>query len=194
MSRTNRLSDLDERAVAAAEADLTRLLSIEPSPEFVAKVRARIDESREVKERKFGWLALSLASAAAVTVAIAIQIAPAVREGVAPPSGTRRADVALKIPPAAGEIPPVEHPKMAVAAGRHRETIASFPKEPEVLVDPSLAAAIRRLALGTRNTTLDESASTKPEGAVADSAASVVVEPLAVPELVLKPADPAGGQ
>ncbi len=42
MSRTERMTEFDERVVAAAEADLDRLLSIEPSPEFAAKVRARI--------------------------------------------------------------------------------------------------------------------------------------------------------
>ena len=42
MSRTEQMTEFDERAVAEAEADLERLLSIEPSPEFAAKVRARI--------------------------------------------------------------------------------------------------------------------------------------------------------
>ena len=45
MSRTqihDRLSDIDERVVADAEADLDRLLSLEPSPEFAARVLARI--------------------------------------------------------------------------------------------------------------------------------------------------------
>ena len=66
-------------------------------------------------------------------------------------------------------------------------------REPEIIIDPAITDAIRRLALAARNTTLDGS---KGESIAADAQSAVlpVAEPLNVPELVLKPADPTGGQ
>jgi hypothetical protein len=53
MSRTEQMTDFDEREVSAAEADLERLLAIEPSPEFAAKVRGRI--AAEPPARRWMW-------------------------------------------------------------------------------------------------------------------------------------------
>jgi hypothetical protein len=57
-----------------------------------------------------------------------------------------------------------------------------------------MAEAIRRLAVGARNTTLDGS---KGESIAAPDSASEtlpIAEDLNVPEIVLKPADQTGGQ
>ena len=67
-------------------------------------------------------------------------------------------------------------------------------RQPEIIIDPAITDAIRRLALAARNTTLDGS---KGESIAApDSAAATlpIAEQLNVPELVLKPADQTGGQ
>ena len=66
MSRTEQMTELDERIVAEAEADLQQLLSIEPSPEFAARGRARIHERRESHATRWGWIGLAIATAAAL--------------------------------------------------------------------------------------------------------------------------------
>jgi hypothetical protein len=65
--------------------------------------------------------------------------------------------------------------------------------EPEIIIDPAVTDAIRRLAAAARNTILDNS---NGESIAADAHAGAlpVAEPLKVPELVLSPADPNGGQ
>ena len=61
------------------------------------------------------------------------------------------------------------------------------------LIDPAMTAAIQRLAAGARNTILDGS-NGQSIAADANAGALPIAEPLKVPELVLSPADPHGGQ
>ena len=60
MSRTEQMTEFDERTVSEAEADLERLLSIEPSTEFAAKVRERIAAEPPVRRWNWGRLALRI--------------------------------------------------------------------------------------------------------------------------------------
>jgi hypothetical protein len=66
-------------------------------------------------------------------------------------------------------------------------------QKPEIIIDPAVTDAIRRLAVAARNTMLD--VSNGQSIAAPDSASDTlqVAEPLNVPELVLKPADQTGG-
>jgi hypothetical protein len=192
MSRTrtqDRLSDIDERVVAAAEADLNQLLSIEPSPEFAAKVRARISEPYTASGWRVGWLGLGLVSAAALIIAITLGGGSPVVDDrpTTRPTGPQH-DIVLRAPT----------PQPAVAPGGR----AARPVPPpvvevhhaEVLIDASLAQAIRRLALSTANLALEETTPDASAPPVSDAPVpSVVVEPLRVPELVLKPADQTSG-
>ena len=207
MSRTrthDRLSEIDERVVAAAEGDLSRLLSIEPSQEFAAKVRARISEPQTARGWSAAWLGLAVASVAALIIAVdnpvgwrapktapipvdppVAAVGPSVKSGplpVDPPAadrghGVKTAPTAVALRTAPGPV------------GRNRSA------QPEVLIDPSLGQAIRRLALSTTNLALDATTPNTSAPPVSDaSVPSVVVEPLTVPELVLKPADQNSGR
>jgi hypothetical protein len=194
MSRTERLTDSDERAVAAAEADLSRLLSVEPSVDFAARVRARISESHEPRRQWWGWAALAVASAA-VLVLVLIGRTGVGSSNVASTPAAGHPDVVLK--PASSRIPdapvavvvPSPHviPRPLVQPTRHVE-------EPEVLIDPSVAAAIRRLAIAVRNTSLDATRAETLQIEVGNPSELVVSELPSIPELVLKPADQTGGQ
>ena len=196
MSRTrtnDRLTEIDERVVAAAEADLNRLLSIEPSPEFAARVRARISEPQAARGWGAGWLGLALASVAALIIAVGdpvgwrvpksppIPVQPAVTSAgrglkTAPiPLETAGTSVRRGLKTAPGPV------------GRNRAA------SPEVLIDPLLAQAIQRLANSRRTIPLEEPEASLPPISDA-SVPSVVVEPLTVPELVLKPADQNSGR
>ena len=190
MSRTrtnDRLSEIDKRVVAAAETDLSRLLSIEPSPEFAAKVRARISDRGVARGWRVGWLGLGLASAATLIVALTTGGNPAGDDRANTPDSHPQPDIVLRAP----------IPQPAVASGGRTLKTARPVRppvveahHPEVLIDASFARAIRRLALSTANLALEETTRDASAAPVSDAPVpSVVVEPLRVPELVLKPAD-----
>jgi hypothetical protein len=202
MSRTrikDRLSDIDERVVADAEADLDRLLSLEPSPEFAARVLARIKAPHAARGWRAGWAswagwALASAAALVLVAALTLRSGSSVRDAaVTSPQPVHR-DIALSGPTSdkggAGSEPEAGHPVVGSL-----KTVPPRLDEPEVVIDPSLADAIRRLAVSTRDVMLD---GTTSDGSLQPASdvplSSVVVEPLTVPELVLKPADQNGGR
>jgi len=201
MSRTrisDGLSELDEGVVAAAEADLDRLLALEPSPEFAARVLARISEEHTGRWRRAGWVGMALASAATLVIAFTLRSGSDARNRAPSFAKPPHQDVVLSVEPLemqAGVSHAVTAPKGGRAnrpVGRSLKTAPLRVGEPEVLIDPSLAQAIRRLASSPRTIPLEEPDASPPSRPEA-SVPSVVVEPLTVPELVLKPADQDGG-
>jgi hypothetical protein len=193
MSRTEQLTEFDERVVTEAEADLDRLLSIEPSPEFAAKVRERIAAAPPVRPWNWVRLLVPLAAAAGLVLVVTLVTNRNGRDAEPPFATARHGDIVLPVAkvneaPADGPVTTVAHNGPTV----HRAT--TTPPEPEIIIDPAISDAIRKLALAARNTTLDGS---KGESIAApDSASETLPIPgeLNVPELVLKPADETGGQ
>ena len=185
MSRTrinDGLSEFDQRVVAAAEADLDRLLALEPSPDFAAKVRARISEARADRGWRASWFALALTSAAAI---IAVGTAITLRQhmpvvDVPMVSLPIRPDTIL---PAAPLI------IAAVVAARHVAPAALPPQpqpaEPEVLVSDERRLAISRLLASASAGTLDPRLFSKtapvPEEDVRTDVAPLIVEELPIP-------------
>jgi hypothetical protein len=205
MSRTgidDRLNEFDERTVAAAEADLDRLLSLQPSAEFAAKVVARISADHTRRGQRARWVGLALASAAALVIAFALRSDRAEPDRAPSFAKPPHQDVVLSVEPLEiqGAVSlAVTAPKGGRVAhrpvGRSLKTAPLRVAEPEVLIDPLLGDAIRRLAISSRNVLLDNApldTGLKPPSDV--PVPSVVVEPLTVPELVLKPADQNGGR
>ena len=189
MSRTEQMTPLDERMVAEAEADLQQLLAIEPSPEFATRVRTRIHDAGESYAPRWGWIGLAIAAAAALIVVAVLRTSdrsPVIQNAeIVGHSDTRLA---------------VEHNRTPVTAAAHDDAVhkrsgrtAAATSSAEVIIDPAMTAAIQRLAAAARNTILDAS---KGESIAADAnaAALPIAEPLKVPELVLGPVDPTGGQ
>ena len=186
----DRLSDIDERAVADAEADLDRLLALEPSPEFAAKVLARINAPQAARGRRLGWVGAALASAAALVIAFTLRSDEAEPDRAPSFAKPLQQDVVLSVEPSDMRDPI----PLAITAPERGHTAQRI-VEPEILIDKSLADAIRRLAISTRNSLLDETAPSASAQLTSEaSLPSVVVEPLTVPELVLKPADQNGGR
>ena len=191
MSRTrinNGLSEFDERVVAAAEADLDRLLALEPSPDFAARVLAQISAEHTARWRRAGWVGMALASAATLVIAFTLRSGSGARDGDVKAPKPVHADVVLGAPASDVQL----RVSRVITPSRRPRPAGPRTGDPEVLIDPSLAQAIRRLASSPRTIPLEEpeaSPSSRPEAFVP----SVVVEPLTVPELVLKPADQNGG-
>ncbi len=183
------MTELDERIVAEAEADLQRLLSIEPSPEFAARVRARIDEHRESRATRWGWIGLAIATAAAL-IFVAVLRTNDSSSGTQNAEIVRRSDTPL---PVEHRIAPVIIAARQAAVHKQSTLTMEATASPEVIIDPAITAAIQRLAAAARNTILDAS---NGESIAADAHAGAlpIAEPLKVPELVLTPVDPNGGQ
>jgi hypothetical protein len=194
MSRTEPLTKQDERIVAAAEADLQRLLSIEPSPEFATRVRVRIHERREPHATRWAWFGVAIATAAAVILAAML------RTNHSSPAGQRveiagRPDTTLRAAPPSepGPSPSTTSAAHSAAIRKQPTRTAAAPATPEIIVDPAMTEAIRRMAMSLRNTEADASVAKQLQIEMGEPAPLAIAEPLNVPELVLKPADENGG-
>lgn len=197
MSRTEPLNDFDERAVSTAEADLERLLSVEPSPEFAAKVRARIAE--EATQRWWGWNRLGVLATvvAAVSVVVILRSGFQTNDERPPLSTPAHPDVVLKAETnnPSSPIVPIA-PVVSVKSDRTRQArrAASPPPQTEIVIDPAIRDAIRKLAIASRNTTLDASKGDSMAAPNSEYETLPIAKPLDVPELALRPADETGGQ
>lgn len=191
----NRLTEADERLVERAEADLHRLLSIEPSPELAAKVRTRVGAGQRRGRRWMaGW---RLASAASSIVIVAVIVSLVVGR-----SAERMSQPALVVPnaePARVLQPPstfarVDPPARTPAMHRIARIRAGAPRsyernEPEVLVPPDQRRAIQR-ALSRNNGALDARMFAAPVLIAGDRngvppVAPIVIDPVAVPAIDL---------
>jgi hypothetical protein len=143
---------------AKLDRELAALLSVEPSPEFVARVRARV-ASEPVSTRASGAMVpafLTLAAAAALAIGVFVW-----RSGDARPTGV--ASRAARLPAAAARVLPhaqppatlesdaVQQARVAQSRRLHaalRNTAAPARSyEPEVLIDPREAQALRRVLI-----------------------------------------------
>jgi hypothetical protein len=188
------MNDFDDQMIAAAEADLQRLLSIEPSRHFAGRVRARIHADEANRSKRWPWMRLALASAAVLTFAVMLatsrqpggQDALETVEGrdiVLFPERTASNDVAMS-------SPVLRHTR----ASRERSAVVTQrPAPTEIIVDPAMADAIRRMAISLRNLQPDASIAEQLQTDIGEAAPLTIAEPLSVPELVLKPADQNGG-
>jgi hypothetical protein len=193
MSRTEQMTEFDERVVAEAEADLDRLLSIEPSPEFAAKVRARI--AAEPPAPSWSWVRLLVPVVAAAAVFIVLTLSNWSARGPEQPVATSRQDDIVLIAAKPNEVPAgVPVTSRAVNRPTIRRATAAPPREPEIIIDPAITDAIRRIAVAARSTTLDGSKGESIAAPNGETDTLPVAQPLDVPELVLKPADQTGGQ
>jgi hypothetical protein len=138
------------------DRELKAALSVTPSADFEARVRQRIDERRA---RAWRWTSAWTWAAAAAGLAVVVSGAVLMnRSAVAPPVPVPGRTIAGSTPstaPAppptttapAGRHPEVRHGGVPHDAVRHTAATANREsKEPEVLVPPQQAEAIRRLA------------------------------------------------
>jgi hypothetical protein len=154
--------------LSALDRELSELLAVEPSPAFAASVRARIEQQPAPTFAWRWWVGAALASAAAVTIAVAVSVlrTPTVQLAV-----VAHPDVYLPAPHPTVQPPVATVSLPHVAPARHAER---HERAPEVLVDPALAAAVRRLTTEQR---------VLPERPPEPSLTPVVVEPLKVPDI-----------
>jgi hypothetical protein len=201
------LTEDERRLMETIEADLDRLLAVEPSPEFAARVRARISAADRDGGWSFPW---ALAAAAVLTIVTGILFAtlrdaPGRIDSAAITTGH---DVALPAPTVPSPVVAVGPPPGARSV-RARPTPARVARavEPEVLVPPEFRLAIGRVLQMARAGTLDQRAFSPPTpaptertpGAQAEGATPIAEEsaepvaPMVVDDLQVPPIDVAGG-
>lgn len=160
-------SEVNDEELRAIDRELSRLLAVNPSPEFAARVRTRIEQQPESALGWWRWAVASFAVAAVILAVVTVtQRTPAGRPPVAPP----HADVSLPHPEHVAESRTAE-------AGRDRVVRRTRPvptAQPEILIDPSLGQAVRRFVAEQR---------VLPEVPPEPSLDPVVVEPLRVPDV-----------
>lgn len=183
---------------AALEREIEAALAVDPSPEFVARVRQRI--AKAPRPMGWGWIwAAMAASAAAVAVAVVMVIRPAptsrpqvsadVTVAAAPRTTTAEPPMVPPVAtspsrsstPAAATIPAVSARQPVVNVDRTRE--------PQVLIDRTESDALRRLLAQAHDGMVDLSAlpdAVPPTVALMPPSEIVVppliaIEPLAFP-------------
>jgi hypothetical protein len=192
-----------ERAVdpvtdAALDREIQTALAEDPSPEFLARVRARI-ANEPAPSRP--WLSWTLAAAAAIAAVIVMamvlsrprETVPSSPAGVArggnPVEPARPKEPGPQVIPTRGPNAPAQQPA-AVAQAPADRLVAN---EPEILIDSRESMALRRLITGTRDGSLDLSAAlqtTIPTAMELPAISDVVIVPITIEPL----APPAGAE
>jgi hypothetical protein len=204
------LNDLDARVVADAEADLERLLAVEPSSEFTAKVRARIEAERARPATWLsGWrLGFAVASLAVVVLAIAflLRTKPAAIPSSAPTVVQKASTPEPATVPAQREAVR-EEPKVILekrAASREARAARREPRvarsedrvarsEPEVLVPPNQRIALDRALALANGRALDGRMFEAPVTVKPAVAGESAVRALVVDDVIVPPLTPSSG-
>jgi hypothetical protein len=158
---------MDERDGIDREIDA--LLDVEPSPDFVARVRARVDGESMTRR---GWLTARWLAGAAAIVAALIVVSAMWFDRPAPVLVVR-------------EVPPVPIPNAVVEppSTRAEARPTASAQSPEVLVSPAESALLQRLLVAAREARI-EPAPDLQRDAPLNRPMPIVIEPLDVPPLV----------
>jgi hypothetical protein len=187
---------MDHNPRSLTDADLDReiqtALAVDPSPQFVARVRSEIDNEPIAARIPWRW-----AIAAACAVVVAIPITNGVRSAVVPLKprsaevSTRPAVSKLVEPASAMDVSEPgarisRIPMTSRPAARAKASIVHEPAMPEVILDPENVEAFRQLIVSVRErrfeATFDEtSASTPWEMTDLTVAPPIIIEPLEQP-------------
>jgi len=152
----DRRDAVTDSACGVIDGEIRATLAVDPSPEFVARVRTRIASEPPRATSSLSWKFVA-AGALAATIAIVVVSRP---EGKPTPvTQARRAEDIQLAPSVAIEQPGHAPAAFPVVSGPGRMRAAAIRPEPEILLDPAETRALRRLITGTRAGTLDLSAS-----------------------------------
>lgn len=159
------------------DAALREALRVEPTPEFLPRVRERL--RNETPAARLGWLPAALLAGAALGIVVMFAWQPSEERATARVPGNVAATPA---PPSTLAVPRFTAPPMLAAAVAPVRPEPQPPAEPEVLVPDGQEAAIARFAWGLE--ALDQEnnlakALTRSSTALAD----LRIEPLSIEPL-----------
>ena len=184
---------MDPMNDAALERDIERALAVDPSPEFVARVRVRIAEEPALSSRRFGWLfaGVGAAAVAAAVVLAVFVMSPARRNAPASaPLLTSRSIAAAVV------VPVVSRTGLDRSRGANderpttedaRRTTHDERRTTAILFDTRETLALQRLIAGVREARVDLTPLLKE--------APMAVQPidnLAIPPIAIEPLVPGG--
>ena len=178
---------------AALEREIERALAVDPSPEFLVRVRARIADEPAPASRGFGWLFAGVATAAAAAVLVLAMrmVSPARQSETAPLLASRSIGSAVVVP---AVVPGTVGPASVYAAARLRRDEQAGHYEPKVnartaepLFDARETTALQRLIADVRDARVDLTPLAK-EGPMPLPA----MDPLVISPIVIEPLDSSG--
>ena len=191
---------------AALEREIERALAVDPSPEFMVRVRARIAGEPAPASRGFGWLFAATAAAAAVLVLAIRMVSPARQPETAPLLASRSIGSAVVVPavvpvtvgPAGHDVEgpaeaghSVPKPSGPTRTTRYADTtqyvVSGFSRTaatrpPEPLFDARETTALQRLIADVRDARVDLTPLLK-EGPMPLPA----MDPLVISPIVIEP-------
>ena len=194
------------------DQEIRDALNVDPSPEFVARVRTRIASEPEPSAWWGSWkLATVVALAAAVVSVVVVsrpppQMLPVGPHETAGPQGPALQGVAQaprqaepSPSPAVGRPGPLGPgaPRSAKAFALHRARIVSgfsrtVAAAPDILLDPREARALQQLIAGVRDGRVDLAAAQR--STAPDPMALEPIAGLAIPLITIDPLTPSGEQ
>jgi hypothetical protein len=178
---------------AALERELERALAVDPSPEFLVRVRARIADEPAPASRGFGWLFAGVATvAAAAALVLAVRmVSPARPPEAAPLLASKSIGFAVIVP---AVVPGTVGPASVYAAARLRRDEQAGHDVPKVnartaepLFDARETTALQRLIADVRDARVDLTPLAK-EGPMPLPA----MDPLVISPIVIEPLTPGG--
>ena len=142
--------------------DIRRALTVDPSPEFVARVRTQIANAPVAADQRLGWRLAAAAMAAAAIVLAVVSRAPRPTPSLPTLIAHGSVGMAIMVPPR----PNVRLPLRAFrASGAGKPDAASVPvhvasqstrtADPEILLAPGETRALRALIAGVREGRID---------------------------------------
>ena len=186
---------------AALDRELQTALAVDPSPEFLARVRTRIANEPAPSASWLSWKLAAAAAIAAIMVLAVVLSRPhekvpmspaAVAQGGSRAEPARPTEPAPRVSPGRGPNAPALQPAaVARAFPPAASAVGPTASEPEILLDPRESMALRRLITGTRDGSIDLSAAlqaTTPTAMELPEITNVVIAPLTI-----EPLAPAAG-
>ena len=161
----------NSRSDTSLDREIEAMLSVEPSPEFVSRVRTRIAEA-PLSAWTMGWTSVAAGS---VFVAVVVAVVISKPHEVVPPEALMPiARTSMQADTPSDDVPASPNLTSSKSPERHKPEVSKAAvREPQVLINPEEAAAIRRFL-----------AHPQPEPV---ELSLVKIEPQPLPEFVFTP-------
>jgi hypothetical protein len=171
------------------DEEIREALDVDPSPEFLARVRARIAAEPAPSTWRWSW---GLAAACALAASVLVTVVPRPHEAKpvtavpAPPSAIAERSSAAAVSSGGGETrkSPVGPRPIRAVTQHARSAAVRIPKsEPELLIDQREMQTLRRLIEGVRIGRIDLTASQNSRShgpAELEPVADIVIAPLTI--------------
>lgn len=173
----------------ALDREIAAALAVDPSPEFLVRVRQRIAAEPAPAKWRMGWIWIA-AGATAAALIVAVALWPFDRK---PAVDSQTASVLDARPFAGVGVLPAVHPP-PVVSGFSRTMVAPSAAVsrtlPEVLIDPREGEAVRALMSGIRTGRIDLTPLARAHANAQQTPAEIsdlVIEPLAVADIPFVP-------